>query len=288
MYVWVVRRWLKGHDSSIIGGMIGKLGAQMPGMSQMGTSTGLVDLRFEWKRGKTSAKRDKKKAPRGRLASMNGAGNVPESRRGSTLINASNTSLNRSGSPSRVDTQFQRDRQRGNRLSLVSHHSMSTHTSEEDRERERARGGEDTGDESDPEDTETPWICTLRVRRVMPPSSPRTPTPGARGSAGAGVDQILRTKLATLSPTPHHPKVVAMLKVPFPLPDIEVDNLLIRKRVLGPNGNVLRSSDDAGLVLTAEEIKDVVSSTGLWLVVREGFGGVGKVSRKGDGWRIRA
>ena len=43
-----------------------------------------------------------------------------------------------------------------------------------------------------------------------------------------------------------------------------------------------------GLVLTAEEIKDVVSSTALWLVVREGFGGVGRVSRKGDGgWRIR-
>jgi hypothetical protein len=44
----------------------------------------------------------------------------------------------------------------------------------------------------------------------------------------------------------------------------------------------------AGLVLTAEEIKDIVSSTGLWLVVRESIGGVGKISRKGDGWRIRA
>ena len=44
----------------------------------------------------------------------------------------------------------------------------------------------------------------------------------------------------------------------------------------------------AGLTLTAEEIKDVVCGTGLWLVVREGFGGVGRVNRKGDGWRIRA
>ena len=42
-----------------------------------------------------------------------------------------------------------------------------------------------------------------------------------------------------------------------------------------------------GLMLTAEEIKDVLSSTAFWLVVREGLGGVGKVSRKGDGWRIR-
>jgi hypothetical protein len=43
-----------------------------------------------------------------------------------------------------------------------------------------------------------------------------------------------------------------------------------------------------GTTLTAEEIKDVVCSTAMWLVVREGFGGIGKVTRRGDGWRIRA
>jgi hypothetical protein len=94
---------------------------------------------------------------------------------------------------------------------------------------------------------------------------------------------MVRVKVGTLSQTPHHPKVVAMLKVPFPLPDVEVDMLVVRKRRhIGPpvdSGN--------GLLLTAEEIKDVISSTGLWLVVREGFGGIGKVTRKGDGWRIR-
>lgn len=31
----------------------------------------------------------------------------------------------------------------------------------------------------------------------------------------------------------------------------------------------------SGLVLTAEEIKDIVCGTGLWLAVREGFGGLG-------------
>jgi hypothetical protein len=44
---------------------------------------------------------------------------------------------------------------------------------------------------------------------------------------------------------------------------------------------------DTGLVLTAEEIKDVVASTALWLVVREAMGGVGKDKRKGDGWKLR-
>jgi len=284
MYVWVVKRWLKGNDSSIIGGMIGKIGAQVPGI-QSGMSTGLVEVRFEWKRGKTASRREKKRAPGARKASGNG--NVGDGRRGSTILNTSNTSLHRSGSPTLLDPPH--DRQRANRLSLISHRSISTsHTSEEDRERERARGYEDNGEESDPEDTETPWTCTLKLRRTIP-VSPRTPTPsGARGGSQGGVDQVIRTKLATLSPTPHHPKVVAMLKVPFPLPDIEVEHFLVRKRVLGPRGVVLRSGDDSGLMLTAEEIKDVVSCTGLWLVVREGFGGVGKVSRKGDGWRIRA
>jgi len=208
------------------------------------------------------------------------------------LINASNTSLARIESPAAVDAHLPTMKQR-NRLSQISHHSISTtQTSEEDRERERARGSDDAGDESDPEDTETPWTCTLKISRAVP-LSPRTPTPASSRLEGGrkpldAVDQVIRTKLATLSPTPHHPKVVAMLKVPFPLPDIEVDNLLVRKRFLGPGGGVLRSGDNGGLMLTAEEIKDVVCSTGLWLVVREGFGGVGKVSRKGDGWRIRA
>jgi len=101
----------------------------------------------------------------------------------------------------------------------------------------------------------------------------------------------LKSKVATLSPTPHHPKVVAMLKVPYPLPDLEVQSMSLRKRPvpLGPGATPINTSRAmAGLVLRAEELKDVVCSTGLWVVVREGFGGVGKVSRKGDGWRIRA
>ena len=39
--------------------------------------------------------------------------------------------------------------------------------------------------------------------------------------------------------------------------------------------------------MTAEEIKDIVASTALWLVVREAMGGVGRDKRKGDGWKLR-
>ncbi|KAF8968848.1 hypothetical protein BDZ97DRAFT_1654741 [Flammula alnicola] len=193
----------------------------------------------------------------------------------------------------------------------------------------RREGTVADGDDSDPEDSETPWVCTLKVRRgvvaaaaAAAAGTPTTrdfnflsPTPGAHfnqyptGHSAAPPPQailqpqVLRIKVGTLSPTPHHPKVVAMLKVPFPLPDVEVERMgVIRRRgfpIPGvpqsaePPQVILPEDEDpsvpyTGITLTAEEIKDMVCSTGLWLVVREGFGGVGRVSRKGDGWRIRA
>jgi hypothetical protein len=45
--------------------------------------------------------------------------------------------------------------------------------------------------------------------------------------------QVLRIKVGTMSPQPHHPKVVAMLKVPFPLPDVEVERMGVIKRPMG-------------------------------------------------------
>jgi len=171
------------------------------------------------------------------------------------------------------------------RLSTASGHSVST-GSEVGSSAGRGARGDDDGAESEPEDSETPWTCTLILSRVG--------VDGAldgNGSGGSGSEPV-RVRVATFSPTPHHPKVVALLKVPFPLPDIIVDRLQVCRRAVTAQG-IARPSwnteeEPDGLVLTAEEIKDVVSSTGLWLVVRESIGGVGKISRKGDGWRIRA
>jgi len=61
-------------------------------------------------------------------------------------------------------------------------------------------------------------------------------------------------------------------------------NLNMQSFSLNGNGGKQR---DSGLVLTAEEIKDVVASTALWLVVREAMGGVGRDKKKGDGWKLR-
>jgi hypothetical protein len=255
------------------------LGLGAMGFSMMG-GMGQVEVRFEWTRGVTKRKREKhsKDNKGASLSATTGQGaNGNHSQR--TSLIASQSSKEHLATPSKKDK----------RLSGLSQRSASTHTGTSDEQEHQ----EEDGDESDPEDSDTPWTCAVSVQRVAPSarqSSMSRPSTATSPSAyQQQLDQGVRLKVATLSPTPHHPKVVSMLKVPFPLPDIEVDKMAVRRRALTSSG-IARpgtSTGHEGLILTAEEIKDVVSCTGLWLVVREGFGGVGRVSRKGDGWRIR-
>ncbi|CAD6956300.1 unnamed protein product [Tilletia laevis] len=104
------------------------------------------------------------------------------------------------------------------------------------------RGGDEDEEEelSDQEDSERPWMCHL----VLSPS--------------------VRIPLGTLAPAPYHPKIVAQLAIPAPLPDL-------RQSGLGPGARGI----------SREELKDVVSVTAMHLVVREGFGGIGKVPGAG-------
>jgi hypothetical protein len=274
-YVWVVRRWLKTTEGGLLGGMMGKL--SVSGKDALGLSMGMtgvigqVDVQFEWTRERTVRKRENGK--RGRVSTGTGQSNNngSNSRRASMIV----SSLS---SKEHLGTLSQADK----RMSNVSQRSISTHTGTSDEHQDN-----DTYD-SDPEDSETPWSCSVSVQRVSTRPSTVHGT-SLQEPPQEDEPQPVRLKVATLSPTPHHPKVVSMLKVPFPLPDIEVERLAVRRRVLTPQGLARpdTSAGHEGLVLTAEEIKDVVSCTGLWLVVREGFGGVGKVSRKGDGWKIR-
>ncbi|KZT62252.1 hypothetical protein CALCODRAFT_479163 [Calocera cornea HHB12733] len=115
-----------------------------------------------------------------------------------------------------------------------------------------------TNSQSDSEDDDTPWTCILHV-------SPHH----------------AKMRVAALIPAPHHPKLLGQVKIPFPLPDVAVERGEFLPRVDG-----MESTED-GLLLTAEDIKDIIASTCLWLVVRESFGGIDK-KRKGDGWRIRS
>ncbi|TDL26828.1 hypothetical protein BD410DRAFT_819051 [Rickenella mellea] len=320
-YVWVATKWLKGSESVLVG-MMSKLNSDRSVVREPGAE---VEVRFEWIRGKSHHRRG------GTNATSQGNG-----KRASLLINKSNTpsqsSLNdhaRTHTPSGSKREEKRTTTAsppGGRRSLESHRSQSprpesttnaSQTSASDegtdklmRTRSRARtDGDDDGEVSDPEDSETPWSCTISLTPISNPRpqqhmllnlpsraharQPSAPELSTHASPSPLGHPPLRLKVASLSPAPHHPKVVAQLKVPFPLPDIEVDNMRVRKRVVTASGiarpapATTKDGRSEGLVLSAEEIKDVLSTTAMWLVVREGFGGVGKVNRKGDGWRIR-
>ena len=276
-YTWVVRKWLKGSNEGLLGNVIGHMNnfglSDDRRQSRTPPEEGAVEVKFVWSRGKKKIK----------TRNANGSQTAGANRRSNTAVSpgkpgSAGSSVDRPGTIDGVEK----------RLSMASGYSAST-GSEVGSSAGRTRGDNDDGEESEPEDSETPWTCTLVLSRL-----------GGAGSPGGGGDSesVVRVRVATFSPTPHHPKVVALLKVPFPLPDVIVDRLQVRRRSVSPQGIArpswnLNAGPDApdgvaGLVLTAEEIKDVVSSTGLWLVVRESIGGVGKVSRKGDGWRIRA
>lgn len=285
MYVWIVRRWLKNDGGSLFSNLAGMMRSTSTGNgearrgSAFGGGQGLesrVEVRVEWKRGRD---KDKDKEDKEKLKKKAGSIEQPttpsrnSSRRSSKIFNPSQTSLANSTDVDATPTAIKRTKTR-NRLSLISNISASL----SDVGDNPSVKPED--DDEDPEDSETPWVCTVKVRKVDKEKE-------KDGERDAGV----KLKVGILSPTPHHPKVVAMLKVPYPLPDVDVaPNVGLVPR----NGADSQSQRQSGqqamgkMDLTAEEIKDVICSTGLWLVVREGFGGMGKVGRKGDGWRIRA
>ncbi|KAG7087780.1 hypothetical protein E1B28_013721 [Marasmius oreades] len=312
MYVWVVRRWYKGVERGLLDkGLVG-LGIRGIGSEGHGPEAAAVvnlsqiEVRVEWKRGgkrkmermKERKRRETERGEEERSGERNSGSSMRDgsSVGGRTLPNSSNPSLHAEDKENRGEVTTADEKKKKNRLSAISIGSLGASSDGGGgggslfRRGSRKRSGTmpvgsdlgSDGEDSDPEDSETPWGCTVKVRRL----GATTATP--IGSSSNSKVEPLKVKAGTLSPTPHHPKVVAMLKVPFPLPDVEVERMRLRKREGGRGGGGTLDDSNGGLVLTAEEIKDVICSTGLWIVVREGFGGVGKVSRKGDGWRIRA
>ena len=369
-YVWTVTKWLKGSPEGLLGGVKGMFqGDKSIREEPVGELERQVEVRFEWTRVDRGGKRkDRRFGTDGTELTVGlsvGGGDRNASRRNSTaLTNSNNPSVNslhnnkekkrkrssvvdgvRSGLGLTAKRSVESARSRSPRRS--GSFTTNTTTSETGGGDEARR--EVDPEESDPEDSEVPWTCTLFVARKLTgspfPSTTNTPS-GSRFSQRSGqqpnqnlsasptlvqqqhqslgvqttqqqstsTPQQIKLKVATVSPTPHHPKVVSLLKIPFPLPDIDVSSVNVRKRVVTPVGiarpagplppspgggvgNLNMQSfslngggskqRDTGLVLTAEEIKDIVASTALWLVVREAMGGVGKDKRKGDGWRLR-
>ncbi|KAF8489497.1 hypothetical protein BU17DRAFT_59736 [Hysterangium stoloniferum] len=214
------------------------------------------------------------------------------------MLDSPRESLETSGAGASASASAKTPTSRKKRRSSSARRSISSanHSDEESyqgEERERDRDhDQDDGEESDPEDSETPWMCYMVLAETPPPpqaptllSSPLTPGNSSFHPAAAAAPltttATVKYKVATLSPAPHHPKVVCQLKVPFPLPDVEVETGAVCRRVVMSDGSqcstlsaVVQRGGGAAqpvpLTLTGEEIKDIVCSTAFWLVVREG------------------
>ena len=261
-YTWVVRKWIKK------GGHMNQLSLSDDRRQSRTPAEGVTEVYFVWSRGK------KRKGLR------DGNQTVGSNRR-DTMVGSDGGLPDKRGlvfPPSRSATADRAEK----RLSVTSGLTMSAGRLRE----------EDDGDESDPEESETPWKCTIVLSRVgeggTDAVSPASAAAAATAAADGTSSDHTRVRVATLSPIPSHPKVIVLLKLSFPLPDIIVDRLQVCQRTVSPDGiarpnwNLQNWGGDEpdGLVLTVEEIKDVVCSTGLWLIARENIGGVGKVNRR--------
>lgn len=128
--------------------------------------------------------------------------------------------------------------------------------------RQADEDAEDDGCISDPEDSETPWHCIVRV-----PAHKRRRGKTGRPSKYAQSGQVV----ASLYPAPHHPRIVAQLKVPYDLEPIATG-----LASTAPQASSVAGDAGEEILLSVENIKDVVSTTAMWLVVREEFAGLGR------------
>ncbi|KAM0786237.1 hypothetical protein ACM66B_007038 [Microbotryomycetes sp. NB124-2] len=242
-YAFVVRKWTR---SDLEGTRKGQELASM--------------IRFEWRR--TSGKRAR---TRTEGATSNGSAAV----KGSLEDQGSPMAKARTRSPaSRKDTLLAGEQTTSDPNNLVSRttstqlstsdsipsglvfaaaaqtHSLASSNGPDDDDDE-----DEDGNESDPEDSERPYTCHCVI------SSSTTAVPR----------KIL---LGTLTPAPHHPKLVGTLSVPSTLSNV-------------------RLSDFEEGVVTVEELKDVLSLTAFWVVVRDNVGGFRDKKRKGEGSGFR-
>jgi len=319
-YVWVIRKWIKCSGESWIGGVADSVGGVLgirDGTERNATEVTDVEVRFEWKKVKARGEESRKRR------TGTGASGLEEedgnARRHSSVFERGDTGSTLGGSVHETPSGSGAALSKGG---LLSNHAQKAQNRlslpgfmPRNKSAQSAPGplslapltepvrasspnppasiattnttAEDDGEESDPEDSETPWTCSLHLRS-RPHTNTRAPTAShpaqlSSGPAPAEPRVDVKLKVATLAPAPHHPKVVAQIKTPFPLRDVLVDAGVVRPRTAGLQPS---EGDEGVLVLTAEEIKDVVSCTGLWVIVREGYGGLAK-KRKGDGWLIR-
>lgn len=232
-YVWSVRKYLR---------------PDMEGKESQ------LDLTIEWRKSKRWSKsRVRQRQGSSRPSSPTGSPNPEQSRRS---VDFGRASISGSSKPrishdyTRPSTEILSDtleepsqllrakqtshvgNEDGRRLSMMSARTGDEH-------------GADSGDESDPEDSETPWSCELVI---PPPTSMTESMPHS----------TRRIRLGVFKPAPHHPRVIGQLNIP----------LSLRRVPLGlPQDNQFEGTEPQSM--SAEEMKDLLCITLLWLCIRE-------------------
>jgi hypothetical protein len=339
VYTWTVKRWAPAGELTIVNEWTSRLAPLITGESAASTLA-LGEVVFEWRKG--WSKRSPALSRATTRASVHEVPNTPapnrdslspfplQSRPGSAaasrrssylgpdpqhqVANASSSSLASPSLPrkkssagesaistvsSKVsfdDRPFRRDLSEVAQRPMIQARASSPAPSWSSR---RAQQQEDEDSESDPEDSETPWICKVYV-------------PGDRVSGSDGSISAKGKTVGTLYPAPHHPRVVAQIKIPVEIGNVATGiGALMAPAPLSHQSSDLSASVHSGLkssrpsissppatgtsqqqqpppplhaepsfkqeeiVMSEENIKDVVSVTAMWLVSRE-FGAVGK------------
>lgn len=245
-YTWTVKRWAKRNTEGWAAHLVAAAAAGLDMVNGALTGEGEDGVVFEW--------------VKQRPAVPSGLGGPPSRR-----LSIATTSRSRSRPPSTIDRHSpptttaslhppKRDSVPGSptldarpepvRRVSASASPISRHSPEPD-----ASSVNHTDEESDPEDSETPWTCSIWVKKT-------------------GHRQLL----GTLTPAPHHPKVIAQLKIPTRLDAVAL------AEVKGSRSDLAKRVK-AEVALTEENLKDVVCVTAMWLVAREEFGGLGRKRR---------
>jgi hypothetical protein len=262
-YYWTVRKWnrrsavdeeedrdrrFEGPGSNPVlksvwkrFNMVNRMGGQ-----EIHPHCSVVPVRFEWTRNKERRKSSVVSSGHAKAATTDGATRSRASR-----MSFSRASMDVKGGSGEATTDSAADSFRNNLRPPKSGQTSrpsSIHSNSSARYRKSLDAGSQAGsqvgsaeiqeEDSDPEDSEVTWSCHL----VLGPTT--------------------RIPIGSLSPTPHHPKLIGQLSIPFPLPDLSQSGI---------------GADGAGL--TREELKDIISITCLFVVVREGFGGLVKRKR---------
>jgi hypothetical protein len=255
-YTWTVKRWAKKNTDGWAAHLVAAAAAGLEMVN--GVLNGEEDeVVFEWVKTRSSNENVRRRLSIAGTVASGRSRSRPGSTRGDTPNpSPPHASLTlqlprRSDSPLPASPSLHVRPEPVRRVSASASPNSRRPSPDLDNETSSVLHTADEGEESDPEDSETPWTCSIWVKRT-------------------GHRQLL----GTLTPAPHHPKVIGVLKIPTKLDPVALTEV---KGKQGASDMAKRVQAEVSLI--EENLKDVVCVTAMWLVAREEFGGLGKKRR---------